>query len=579
VPAGLFRALMSRNSFPPAAYDMVLINPPIHSGEVFIPKGIGYLRRILEIQGYRVMLIDLEAELHQGILSTGPEFIKQASERFRQNPARIFGFSVWNVSYPWVAPLAAALKEMYPQCRMVVGGPLATIFKERILEDNRLIDVVSIREGEKIIVPLVRALLSEDEGALGAVGNIVYRDKDNIIHHNPELPLLDDLDALPFLEFDEPYYYRNQIFNLEVGRGCAYRCTFCCAANIWPGKPRFLSAERIASRAQYSWDRMKAEGVEDPIIHLEHDNFLSDKELVKQILRIKKEKKYRFHYGFSGRIDRLDEDLIHLMAQSDCRYLYVGLESGSARIQKLINKRIDLETVLPKIRKVRALGIQVMANFILGFPQETMADLVLTLELMAHLSWLGVVLGANLLHPEPFTPIAALLQPADYVLIKTSSFYRELKNSGIEPESLPREMVSHLYAVNNASFDINVTDRFMAFYLALLRIFPLSSRFLLEVEEVPTAALYDRFQAEAAGSSADSSSPRFVYAFMEELIRLQDSPRSPAMAEILHYEAFRCQRSTGLRLTEKRYDEREFDRFYRRLADNPRLLRKNDIDR
>lgn len=554
-------------------YDIVLINPPIHSTETFIPKGIWYLHQILKEGGYNSELLDLEAELHLGTFSLDPTFIKQATEFFREYPAKVFGFSVWNVSYPWAAQLATSLKEMYPECKIVVGGPLATIFKERILEENSTVDVVAIREGEKIIIPLVQALLSNNENVLSGVKNIFYRARDNTIHSTPETPLLEDLDSLPFLKFDRPYYYRSRFFNLEVGRGCAYRCTFCCSSYIWLRKPRFMSAKRITKLAQYYWTEMKEENVEEPIIHFEHDNFLFNKELVKEILRIKKEKGYSFLYGFAGRIDLLDEEIIDMMAETNCRYIYVGIESGSERIQRQIKKRINLTKVLPAIRRLRDRGIQVAANFIVGFPEETMTDLVMTLELMARLSWLGVAVKANLLHPEPHTPIAASAGPDDYVLIKTSPFYRELRQCGIEPECFPRELVNHLYALKNDNFDINIMDRFLNFYLHLLYFFPLSARILLELNRFSFMKLYDRFRSRPSSSPEEAASPGYVFSFLMDITHLLEIGSSSVISKTIRYEAFHARKTLGLPTTSKdNINAEESEQLYRRVASNPHLL-------
>jgi len=554
-------------------YDIVLINPPMHLTEIFIPKGIYYLHQILIERGYKSKLLDLEAEFHLGAFSMENDFLEKAIEYFYQYPARIFGFSIWNISYPWAVPMAASLKKIYPECKIVMGGPLATLVKERILQENPTVDVVAIREGEKIITPLVQALLSNNESALSDVNNIFYRAHDNTIHSTPETSLLENLDSLPVLEFKTSYYYKSRFFNLEVGRGCAYKCTFCAASYLWLREPRFMTAQKITELAQYYCDKMKGENIEEPIIHFEHDNFLFKKELFKEIMKIKKEKKFDFAYGFAARIDLMDDEIINMMAGSNCRYIYIGLESGSERIQKLIKKHINLNRAIEQIKKIKARGIQIAANFMVGFPEETLDDLFLTLKLMARLSGLGVIVKANLLHPEPCTPIAASLRPADYVIIKTSPFFKKLKSCNIEPESYSIEMVNHLYAVKNPNFDINIMDRFLGFYLIFLLYFPLSASIIIKTNEHPFEQMYSRFQAGFHSLSDVTASLKFIFSFLLELVDLQETVNAAVLADVIHFEAFRAQKATGVHLTLKEYiNEEETEKLYRSIADSSRPL-------
>ena len=76
-----------------------------------------------------------------------------------------------------------------------------------------------------------------------------------------------------------------------------------------------------------------------------------------------------FPNGLRG--DRLDDELLRKMAKSGVYFSAIALESGSARIQNLIRKRLDLRKVLGSIRAARRQRIVMQGYFMLGFPGET----------------------------------------------------------------------------------------------------------------------------------------------------------------------------------------------------------------
>jgi radical SAM superfamily enzyme YgiQ (UPF0313 family) len=82
-----------------------------------------------------------------------------------------------------------------------------------------------------------------------------------------------------------------------------------------------------------------------------------------------------FHWSCSARTDRVDEELIALMAQAGCRGIFFGIETGSARLQKVINKHLDLDEATKHIRCADAHGIETAVALIAGFPEEKQEDL------------------------------------------------------------------------------------------------------------------------------------------------------------------------------------------------------------
>lgn len=84
-----------------------------------------------------------------------------------------------------------------------------------------------------------------------------------------------------------------------------------------------------------------------------------------------------------------DQELIDLR-DSGCKELFLGVESGSLRIIKFINKKHTPSKVKNAVRRLTKTGINVKCYFIYGFPNESIADQQLTLRLARELYYISL---------------------------------------------------------------------------------------------------------------------------------------------------------------------------------------------
>ncbi len=77
----------------------------------------------------------------------------------------------------------------------------------------------------------------------------------------------------------------------------------------------------------------------------------------------------------SSRIDVLDEKIVKKMLAAGLVGMYIGIESGSQRIQYKINKNLNLEEAYEKIVKFSELGLNIMLSFMYGFQKKMKAIL------------------------------------------------------------------------------------------------------------------------------------------------------------------------------------------------------------
>ena len=113
---------------------------------------------------------------------------------------------------------------------------------------------------------------------------------------------------------------------------------------------------------------------------LVHDMFTVDRKRVVAFCEALLESKRKnpedaFIWGCSARTDCVDEELIALMSRAGCRGIFFGIETGSRRMQKIIDKGLDLNDSAERVRSCDKFKINTAVSLMAGFPDETMDDL------------------------------------------------------------------------------------------------------------------------------------------------------------------------------------------------------------
>ena len=102
-----------------------------------------------------------------------------------------------------------------------------------------------------------------------------------------------------------------------------------------------------------------------------------------------------------------DDALLSLIKKSGCAELTFGVESGSDRILQLICKDIRVKDVLSAHARALDFGFKVNYHFMIGFPDETAADIKTTASLIYRLSRRDgiTIFGPSIYKPYPGTPL------------------------------------------------------------------------------------------------------------------------------------------------------------------------------
>jgi len=360
---------------PPDQNTLVLATPsPVNKGMgKYPPLGLLYVaaacRRHTDAE---VAVIDAVAE------QLGYD---RLAERIRDFQPDIVGIQAMTFTLIDVCRTAQIAKQTNPSAMVVVGGPHTAVYPVETL-DLPNIDAVVVGEGETSLPKLVRAV--QVGASLEGIAGVYFRRNGRVVA-NPRAPLIENLDdlAYPARELIRTELYQSvlsdhterKMTTIMGSRGCPMRCIFCDRPQF--GKTfRQRSAGNILDEMQDCLERF---GIREFVFY--DDTFSLTRPWIRQFAGGLLERKLEVVYDIRVRVDVLSDDCLELLARSGCRRIHVGVESGDARVLRLIRKGIDLATVARVVRRAKQLDMETLGYFMLGLPGETEREVQRSLEL------------------------------------------------------------------------------------------------------------------------------------------------------------------------------------------------------
>jgi len=133
------------------------------------------------------------------------------------------------------------------------------------------------------------------------------------------------------------------------------------------------------------------------------DTFNVPKTRFKQILKMMIANRYDFKWNGFYRSDHGDEETIELMGKAKCEGVFLGMESGSDKMLKLMNKSSRKKNYRMAIPLLRQAGVSTYASLIVGFPGETPETVQETTKFIAETR--PDFFRGQLWYADPITPI------------------------------------------------------------------------------------------------------------------------------------------------------------------------------
>lgn len=318
------------------------------------------------------------------------EFVEDTVKNILARKPKIVSFYCRSDCYLMNIRVAERIKKSNPEIYIVFGGPQADTSAIETIKRIPFVDYCCCGEGETTVFPLFNGLINNND--VSDIPGLTYKNSDGVVISNPRPDMIEDLDTLPFddysftpKEFISCAMKESRSFHLDVGRGCPYNCAYCSTSVFWKRKFRVKSSKRIFQEMIRAEKELGAES-----FVLDHDLFTANKKKVLEFCRMLKENGFDKSWICSSRADTIDKETIEEMASAGLKRIYIGIETGSSRMQKLTHKNLNLDVAIETIKTLLKNNVGVTASFIYGFPEETEEDVEQTLQVAYRLFEMGV---------------------------------------------------------------------------------------------------------------------------------------------------------------------------------------------
>lgn len=389
---------------------IVLVQPPglmavdNYSTITQPPLGIAYLAAYARDRGHEVVIVDAVGEAVERLrpwprrakrLIQGLS-IEETAARVPED-AEVIGVScMFTHAWPLVRELMIELKRVRPKAKLIAGGEHVTSLYKMVLEQTPA-DACVLGEGEVTFLELLDAF--RDGRDLNGIKGLAYRGPSGIVA-GPRRDRIADPDSLPLPAWDlvDPMaYLAGSIFMgptaggrsipMLATRGCPFRCTFCSSPNMWTQvwkarKPHLVVDEMELWKKRYGADDFQ---FQDLTAIVRKDWIVAFcKEIVRRNMKI------TWSLPVGTRSEAIDGEVAELLVASGCHHITYAPESGSDAILKAIEKKVHLGHLEDSAKSSMAAGMKVCLFMIVGFPQETWADIRKTLSWIRRMARMGV---------------------------------------------------------------------------------------------------------------------------------------------------------------------------------------------
>ena len=430
---------------------ILLINPPAYRKveEYDLPTwqhlGIGRLSSYIKQFGHQVTLIDAKLQCLE--ISDIVNLIKKI------NP-EIIGLTAMTIDLKNAYALAKKIKEINKEIIIVIGGCHATVMPLKTLIEEPCIDYLVFGEGERTFKELLDVLENNlPFESLKKIKGLCFRNNSKVIQN--EIRDWDlKVEELPIPDWQLSQYATH--YKLETARGCPFQCTHCMrvlgqSVRNFPIEKILLEFESILKKKDF----LTMEIVDETFtLNSKRINNLLD-----GMINLGVGKKIKWYC--STRANLVTKELLVKMRRAGCYMVCFGVESGNPRVIKNNKKNINLKEVEKAVKLVRYSGMKSFLSFILGHPDETLSEMIDSINFATKVNPDIVAIGTMV--PYPGTEIAEIVK-------KGEGNYKLLSRDWTEYN----RQFSHVLELN----DISKTDMDRVQMLGTLKLYLYNLRLL-----------------------------------------------------------------------------------------------------
>lgn len=311
-------------------------------------------------------------------------FWEEKIEKLDPKIIGICAFSEWTL--PNIGLISKWIRAKNPNIKILVGGPCLK-HQRAVQYLQPLIDDFITGDAELSIVEYLKGNMTypginvmpesagnwKDGNLLGSFGS-----HDNNFDRN-------DIPPPDYDDLDKSLYHNNKpLYSICGSRGCVRRCAFCNVPAIWP-KFMFRGGKIIADEMIYLYEKYGGHKFlfTDSLINGNLKEFYV---LLKELCAYKK-RNPKADFKFMGQFitrekNQISDDMFDLMRDAGYDHVTTGIESGSEKLRKEMNKNFSNDAIEYHLQQLQRVGMTMVPLMFVGFPTETEDDFQETIKLM-----------------------------------------------------------------------------------------------------------------------------------------------------------------------------------------------------
>ena len=361
-------------------------------GYLYAPYNLARLSSLIRESGYPLKVLDLNVESHYALKDANPDLtdawnganywwwqedeyytrihptyepiLKEYLEVLLEDNPDIIGFSIYYTNILPTRWMVDEIRKRRPDITIIFGGPECNE-RNYNFKKSEGVDYYFIGESEQTILDFLNNWENGVKPIESKIGSL-YSDTRF------------DIDSLPYpdySDFDLQKYWGKSSICAEISRGCIAKCVFCNETHYWKFRERSGLALVDEIVQLYHTYKVTALNFVDSLVNGDPKQLLIFANgLIDNNVKV-------VWNGLARCDKRMDLQYLQTLKDSGCYGFGLGIESGSDKVLKDINKKITVANVLANVADSSTVGMRHTGLWFVGFPTESAYNYYETLVL------------------------------------------------------------------------------------------------------------------------------------------------------------------------------------------------------
>jgi len=266
--------------------------------------------------------------------------------------------------------------------KTIVGGPEPGAYALEYLQAGA--EFVVFGEGELTMQDLLEALRSGATDSCTNIPGLAYLDAAGNMHETVQRTQIADLDGQPWparRAIDISRYVKTWrdahgkgSVNFITARGCPYKCRW-CSHQVFGQTHRRRDPLLVVDEVEWLLQTYSPD-----MVWVSDDVFTINHKWIRDYAAEMRRRGLRIPFECISRADRLNAEMLDLLAELGCFRVWIGSESGSQRILDAMDRGVKVEQVQQAVALTRERGIESGMFLMWGYEGEELDDIEATIK-------------------------------------------------------------------------------------------------------------------------------------------------------------------------------------------------------